>query len=162
MPEICPTWLEVERAIQREIVWLKDNIVPYQPNKNPLNYSDNIFYRSIAILIVSGSIKVTEYSYSHNYQQIIKKYSTNKKHGADWHNNIINYLAELFELSNYKVEKQEPKLYYGYADLKIVNNTETYFEIDTINIFKLYVNLKLMEKINIIIITTKKIIKFEL
>ncbi len=116
MSETYPTWLEVEKVIQKEIVWLKNNIISYQPNKNPLDYSDEILYRLIAVLIISGTIKVTEYTYLHNYQQIIKKYSTSKKHGADWHNNMINYLAKLFESLNYKVEKQEPKLYYGYAD----------------------------------------------
>ena len=63
MTDNKPSWLEVEKAIDKEMAWLKDNILPHRKEVNPLNYSSDIFYRLIAILIVSGQIKVTEYDY---------------------------------------------------------------------------------------------------
>lgn len=163
MRKVHPTWLQVEKAIQKEIAWLKNNIFSYQPNKNPLNYSDDIFYRLIAILIVSGKITAEEYIYKHKYNIINNYNNTDKKHGADWHDGMINYLSKYFKDRNYVINGNEPKLYYGHADLKIEkDNNITYFEIDTVNIFKLYVNLKIMKKVKLIIITSDKIIKFEL
>lgn len=157
-----PNWLEVEKAIQKEVVWLKNNIFPYQPNKNPLNYSDNVLYRLIAILIVSGKIRVSEYKYT-NKTDIVSSSGFNKKHGSDWHDGMINYLADYFQIRNYNINKSEPQLYYGHADLKIEkHNKIIYFEIDTISIFKLYINLLIMKNIKLIIITNNKIIKFEL
>ena len=53
-------WNDVEATIIRELGWLKNNIYPYSPNINPLEMSDDIFYRQIAVLIVSGKIKALE------------------------------------------------------------------------------------------------------
>lgn len=156
------SWLKVEQAILNEIKWLKNNIFPFQPNKNPLNYSDDIFYRLIAILIVSGKIKVFEYGYS-KIDKINFNTSKFKTHGSAWHDGMINYLSALFVLKGYKVIKNEPQLYYGHADLKVVNNESIiFFEIDTINVFKFYINLLMMNHIKIAVITYNKIIKFEL
>ncbi|MEK7653503.1 MAG: hypothetical protein AAB358_03420 [Patescibacteria group bacterium] len=156
-----PTWLKTENSIAEEIKWLKSNIKPYQDNKNILNYHDDIFYRLIAILVVSGKIKATEYNYTYTEEQI-KIFD--KKHGGDWHNNIINYLSSHFLKYNYKVDFNEPQLYYGHADLKIIRNQKTaYFEIDTVSIFKLWINLFIMKNIELIIISySGKIIKFSL
>lgn len=56
--KIC--WKNIENCIEKEMSWLRENIIPFQINKNPLHYSDIIFYRLIAILIVAGKITVTE------------------------------------------------------------------------------------------------------
>ncbi len=34
MNNLYPNWLQVEKAIQKEITWLKDNIYPYQAGKD--------------------------------------------------------------------------------------------------------------------------------
>ena len=159
-----PTWLEVEKAIHQEIFWLKNNILPYLQDKNLLNYSDVALYKLIATLIVFGKIKATEFSYSQNKLfDKIQLEKIDKKHGSDWHDEMICYLANYFQDRDYKIDKKEPKLYYGQADLKIEKNNQIiYFEIDTLNIFKLYINLMIMREIKLIIITNNKIIKFEL
>jgi hypothetical protein len=155
------SWLEVEKAVLEEIGWLKNNILPYQPNKNLLDYSDDLFYRLIAILIVSGKVKVLEYSYINQDKSGLS--DLDKKHGSDWHDGMINYLAELFSQKGYIIDKSEPKLFYGHADLKIKKNSFIfYFEVDTINIFKLYINLFMMKNTQITILTFNKVIKFVL
>ncbi len=155
------SWFEVESAIKKEIAWLKNVIFPYQPNKNLLNYSDYVFYRLITILIVSGEIKVFEYDYVNVDKSIFS--DLDKKHGSNWHDGMIKYLAEYFLERDFSAMQNEPKLYYGHADLKIEKeNKIIYFEIDTINIFKLFINLKVMENVDIILINNSKIIKFEL
>lgn len=160
------TWAEIETVIRQEISWIKDGIFPYQKNVNPLNYSDDILYRLIAILIVSGKIRATEYDCSNDSKTLMTSPSImSKKHGSDWHDSLIKYLASHFSNHGYKCDHSAPYLYYGHADLKIVdpeNNKTIYFEIDTVNIFKLYINLLIMKNITIIIITFNKIIKFEL
>lgn len=155
-------WLDIEKSINIEINWLKNNIIPYSKDINPLNYSNDVFYRLIAILIVSGNTKVTEYLYKNNYNFNDLKVNIDKKHGANWHNNMINHLASYFLKLGYLVELSEPKLYYGHSDLKIIkNNKKIYFEIDTISIFKLWINLLKTKDRTIIVITQNKIIKFE-
>ncbi|MFA4871557.1 MAG: hypothetical protein WC610_00650 [Patescibacteria group bacterium] len=157
------TWLTIEKSIKKETDWLKSNIFPFHSDKNPLNLPDDTFYRLIAILIVSGQVKTTEYFYDSS--KIIgfnSVHSPNKEHGTEWHNNLINYLHDYFEKQGFEVYTSEPMLYYGQADLKVISEKVIYFEIDTVGIFKLWVNLKNMKNINIIILTSNKIIKFEL
>ena len=157
-------WLDIEKVINDETYWLRNNIMAFQPNKNPLNYSDDIFYRLVAILIVSGLIKASEFNYRNktDFDFINSDKQLFKKHGADWHNNMIKYLSSHFLKNNYKIDDSEPKLYYGHADLKIIkNNKSIYFEIDTVSIFKLWINLLMYKNITIIVITQNKIIKFE-
>ena len=159
-----PSWQTIETAIAHEINWLKENILPFHANKNILNYDDSYFYRQIAILIVSGKIKATQYS-TNDYTLSIPSSGTlkTKKHGSDWHDSYIEFLFYYFTDLGWQVQKNEPPLYYGHADLKINKNNKTiYFEIDTINIFKLYINLVSMNKVVIINISRDKIIKFEL
>ncbi len=156
------SWLSIENSIGDEITWLKNNIVPYSKDINPLNLSNDIFYRLIAILIVAGKIKATEYSYINNCNFDYLDIKIDKKHGSNWHNNMITHLASYFLKLGYLVELSEPKLYYGHSDLKTIkNNKQIYFEIDTISIFKLCINLLKMRDIIIIVVTQNKIIKFE-
>jgi len=155
-------WLDIEKSINIEINWLKNNIVPYSKDVNPLNYSNDVFYRLIAILIVGGNIKATEYLYTNEYDFGNLEKDIDKTHGAEWHNNMITYLESYFSKLNISTELSEPKLYYGHADLKIIkNDKKIYFEIDTISIFKLWINLLKTKNITIIVITHNKIIKFE-
>ncbi len=37
------TWLEAEKAIQKEMVWLKNNILPFHSNGNVLKLPDDFF-----------------------------------------------------------------------------------------------------------------------
>jgi hypothetical protein len=157
------SWLDTEKSIKKEVEWLKKNILPYQSNVNLLRCSDETFYRLISILIVSGNIKVNEHSYKNDGGLDNIKQLSGKQHGSDWHNNMIKYLSLMFLSGGYKVFDSEPQLYYGSADLKIVkSNKVVYFEVDTINIFKLWINLLKMKNVIIIIVTHNKIIKFEL
>lgn len=156
-----PTWLDIEKVILEESKWLKNNIFPYKENRNILNYPDDALYRLIAILIVAGEIKVSEYNYL-NDKNLFSYSVLDKKHGSNWHDGLINYLANYFQEHGYNINKNEPPLYYGHADLEIRKESSIYFEIDSVNIFKLYINLFLMDNVKIIIITANKIIKFEI
>lgn len=156
------SWYTVEMAINEETDWLKNNILPHHQNHNPLNYPDDYFYRLIAILIVSGKVKITEYQIDIPKETLID-IKSEKMHGAEWHNAVILYLSRYLSGRNYVVNGHEPPLYYGYADFMIENaGKKIYFEIDTINTFKLWLNLLKMENIKIINIQQNKIIKLEI
>jgi len=161
-----PTWNETEIVIQREISWLKDNILPFHNDHNPTNISDDYFYRALAILIVSGKVKATEYTF--NIDELLSGIDCDseiiKSHGSLWHDNTIkklsDYLSTIYGFA--KIEKNQPSLLYGYADIFINDNssTKTFIEIDTVSIFKLWLNLSLMQELVIINIKSNKIIKF--
>lgn len=158
-----PIWVEVEMAIGEEILWLKNNIIPYSPDDNPLNQLDDLFYRLIAILIVSGKIKVAEFDLQIEKISNLETKKESKQHGAEWHNGMILFLKNMFLDMGCEVDFNEPKLYYGHADFKVISdNNVIYFEIDTINIFKLWINLLKMKNIKIASMTDNKLIIFEI
>lgn len=158
-------WHTVEESINYEIIWLKNNILPYRSDINPLNFHDDVFYRSIAILIVSGKVNVSEYeSNIDNLLQFDHGAKTiDRTHGAEWHDLIIDKISKRFVNEGCNVNSIQPSLYYGYADVFVESSDKKiYFEVDTISIFKLWLNLLLMKDISIINIKPNKIIKFKI
>jgi len=119
----CLPWDVVEKTIYKEILWLKNviDVSPYVKNEQitPLGCSDTI-YRRIAILIVSGKIKVKEIRSKNLWgDKIINlELNTTKSHGKEWHNNMMKIIAKYFKDQNYNVEN-EPRLNYGNADLLV-------------------------------------------
>ena len=155
----------MELAIRSEIAFLKNSIYPYKKDHNPLNLQDDFYYRAIATLIVSGTIKVTEYAFDVNkfLNKIEVTLTNNNSHGGDWHNNTIQKVAKYYSDLGHIVNSSQPSLLYGYADLLLQKNGNSiYIEIDTINIFKLWINLSLMKNACILNMTPNKIIKFDL
>jgi hypothetical protein len=111
----------------------------------------------LSILITSGEIKVTKISYPNNKiwrsDDYKIKNSNKKPHGATWHNNMMAIIKNYFnnhDLCTYS----EPDLHYGKADLYI-RNINTYIEVGSINLYKLYLNLYFMHNCKIIIVPSE-------
>ena len=154
------SWLNTERAISLEIKWLMQVVAPFYKDKNPLHIPDEHFYRLIAILIVSGRVQVDEY--------VLKSVDVNrvivddKLHGSLWHDSTIKKLAKIFEIDGYFVNQREPQLYYGHADLRVSKGSRIiYCEIDTVSVFKLWINLCKMKDMSIVIIRPNVMIIFK-
>ncbi|MCK4781469.1 phage integrase N-terminal SAM-like domain-containing protein [Candidatus Parcubacteria bacterium] len=165
---ISPAWNVVESIIEEEINWLKNNIsvLPERYKKNFLLLSDALILRKIAILIVNGRIRATEFNSEKNnlWNNCRKKSKLNKinRHGKEWHKKMMNVVYEYFKLKNYKVAI-EPTLNYGRADLGIYSNSKRtslkevlYIEIGTVSLYKLWYNLSSMKNVTFLIIPSKK------
>jgi hypothetical protein len=108
--------------------------------------------RNIAILIVSGKLKLRKIIYKNNsIWQIEKIFNSGglKKHGGNWHNDLILTIEKYFLANGVPVQK-EPALYYGRADLGAGNNM--FIEVGTINLYKLYLNLSSLNNCKIIMV----------
>lgn len=164
------SWYEIETHIQKEILWLKNNIFTMPENYRSESFlciSDDLLLRKIAILIVGKKIKASEIL-SLKYENFwITKKSSQKinRHGSDWHKNLMDIVCAYFKSKHYRIII-EPNLNHGRADLGIINNKNDkypiYFEIGTVSLFKLWYNLSTMkEHIFVIIPSADKIIEFK-
>jgi hypothetical protein len=159
-------WNLVEKNISNVIDFLSNNILlsPFRQN-DPIQCRDCIF-RQIAILIISGKIKVKKIINSRDKLWPINEpqntiINNKKSHGADWHNSLINQIKNYFENNKYSA-KLEPALHYGRADLG-VPGLNLFVEVGTINIYKLYNNLINMVKCKILVVPDNHyIIEFSL
>jgi hypothetical protein len=156
-------WNDAEKTISEEMEFLKNNISlsPFEQN-DPIK-CEHCLLRNIAILIVSGKLKLRKIIYKNNsIWQTEKKFnsSTLKKHGGNWHNDQILTIEKYFLANGVKVEK-EPALYYGRADLGAGNNM--FIEVGTINLYKLYLNLSSLNSCKIILVPTDNyLLEFDL
>ena len=147
-------WHKIEKQINNEIYFLKDNILqsPYRQN-DPIKCSDCIF-RQLAILIVSGRIRTKKIVYKNNEiwqkNQYLKSQIKEKQHGAAWHYSVIKIIENYFKIHNYVIT-YEPNLHYGRADLG-VPNLNLFIEVGTVNLYKMYCNFMYMTKCKIIVI----------
>ncbi|MDD4901836.1 MAG: hypothetical protein PHE24_01745 [Patescibacteria group bacterium] len=145
-------WNEAEKAISDEIEFLKNNI-----SQSPFEQNDPIkceycLLRKIAIFIVSGKMKLKKISYLNNsIWQAKNNLNTDnlKKHGGNWHNDLISTIEKYFLTNGIKVEK-EPALYYGRADLGTDKNV--FIEVGTTNLYKLYLNLSFLKNCKIMLV----------
>ncbi len=147
-------WNLVEQNICNEIDFLSNNILSSPFHQNDSIQCKDCIFRQIAILIVSGKIKVKKIINSKNKLWPINKTQDNivdnkKSHGADWHNSLISQIKNYFKDNNY-LTKLEPNLHYGRADLG-VSELNIFIEVGTINIYKLYNNLINMVECKILI-----------
>jgi len=150
-----PSWNEIEYKINKEINFLEGNILPSPYRQNdPIKCNDCIF-RQIAILIVSGKIKVRKIICDSNkiWRQNgdIKPSTAGKRHGAIWHDSTIKTIEDYFKLNNYTTQL-EPNLHYGRADIGITS-LNLFIEVGTINLYKLYCNLINMTDCKIIVVS---------
>jgi hypothetical protein len=158
-------WNLVEKNIYKEIDFLKNNLIlsPFRQN-DPIQCKDCVF-RQIAILIVSGKIKVKKIVGDRKklwpVLKVNNSLSDKKSHGADWHDSFIKQVKNYFENKNYLTEN-EPELHYGRADLGIPK-LNIFIEVGTINIYKLYNNLINMVGCKIVVLPDDNyIIEFSL
>ncbi len=155
----CLPWDEVEKAIYKEQKWIKRNIEPspYSDKSSPITCPDCL-RRRIAILIVSGKIKVKKIKSPNLWDGFDFEKNKRKKHGHDWHNNMMNIIARHFEKQDYGVD-YEPNLNYGNADLLVYNKKDKnekniYVEVGTVSLYKLLYNLETMKNVDFLIVPT--------
>ena len=170
-------WNIIEKAINKEMLWLKENIFvmpeKFRHNNPSFLECDTCILRKIAILIISGDINCTEFmvnnhkSFWENFseQSILNRTSI---HGGEWHRKMMDVVINYFKNNPIKVNLDEiiiePALTYGRADigLRIKENKNIYIEIGSISsFFKLWYNLATMKNSIFLIISFEdKIIKF--
>ena len=148
-------WHIVEEKINEEIIWLK-NTIPVFNSEDKYDVSCDCFYRKIALLIITGLIKVREVNALDNgclwgnlkNNNVIKIH----KHGSDWHQGMMNILDNYFKNDGYEVVT-EPTLNFGRADLGLFRASEIiYVEVGTTSIKKLYVNLSTLKNATILLV----------
>lgn len=156
-----PIWNTVENTINKEMSWLKEKIsvmpVKYRSDRL-LQICDDCFFRKLAILIVSGKVKATEFRAKDKkslWSDVIRKQGILKvsRHGKEWHRKMMNIVSDYFNGQNYKIAL-EPALNFGRADLGInLNQKEAiYIEVGTVSLFKLWYNLSAMENTTFLLI----------
>jgi len=146
------SWNDAEKNITEEVEFLKNNLSPSPFEQNDPIKCEYCLLRKIAIFIVSGKIKLKKISYKNNSIWQSENYRRDdnlKKHGGNWHNDLIITIEKYFLANGMKVEK-EPALYYGRADLKAGDNL--FIEVGTINSYKLYLNLSSLKNCKIILV----------
>lgn len=169
-------WHIVEAQINKEVGWLKGTI----PTRNKFRidqiYNDsNIdrdvadwIYRKIALLIIQGKVKAKEIKAKgiiDLWDGLTAKTDTLKteKHGGDWHRTMMSVLKKYFSTQGYEITI-EPNLNNGRADLGVFKDGEKnlYIEVDTVSIYKLWVNLQTMKNCKILIVPSEdKVVEFE-
>lgn len=159
-----PIWHIIENMIEKEIFWLKNNI-SVLPEGYKLNPSflrcDDCILRKMAILIVSGTIKVTEFrgeNVKDIWSSLIKEIDPKRlnRHGQEWHKKMMNIIYEYFSLKNYKVTL-EPVLNYGRADLEVHSDSGKiiYIEVGTVLLYKLWYNLSTMKNATFLVVPSE-------
>jgi len=137
-------WDVIERAINKEIKWLKKTIIetPYKDK----NICKDCLYRRLAILILSGNIKAKDIKSTVCLWGEEKPLSHSKPHGKEWHSKMMELINGYFKSLGYDVIA-EPNLNMGRADLGIYKQGERdlFIEVGTISLAKLAFNLESME-----------------
>ena len=163
-----PAWNTIENIIEKEIFWLK-NSLSFLPEGYKLNPSfircDDCILRKLAILIVSGTVKATQFIKSKGVKTMwndlmaepdLKRLS---KHGQEWHKMMMDVIYQYFSSRNYKVTP-EPVLNYGRADLEIHSNSGKiiYVEVGTVSLYKLWYNLSTIKNVIFLLVPSEEII----
>ena len=163
-------WYFVENIINKEIAWLKNNLLTFPEGYNrtslPLNCNECLF-RKIAILIVSGQIKALEIQAKNKdlWNNLTNNFQLKNitRHGEQWHRKMIEVIYKYFNAYNYQIEI-EPILNYGRADLGIYSNNQKpiYIEVGKVSLYKLWYNLSSMQNVIFLIIPSEnKIIELK-
>ncbi|MDD5144830.1 MAG: hypothetical protein PHW72_01780 [Candidatus Pacebacteria bacterium] len=164
------SWGTIENAIKNETAWLKGSlaIMPESYKDNPpLLKSDDLIFRKIVILVLSGRVKLFEFDGPVEKSSISEVENnpnqTKFRHGKEWHNSTMK------KIHNYLVSKgcrisTEPQLSYGRADLGVISpdgKISAYIEVGTVSLFKLWYNLSVMNDVSILVIPSEnKMLKF--
>lgn len=136
-------WDIAEKAIIKEIKWLKEAIIENPYDKD---ICKDCVYRRLAILILTGKIKAKDIKSSVCLWGEEKSFSIGKPHGKEWHAGIMRLVSSYFKSLGYDVAI-EPNLNMGRADLGIYKKGERnlFIEVGTISLPKLLFNLESME-----------------
>lgn len=160
-------WHIVENIIDKESLWLKEKISIMPPKYRSdrlIKNCDDCFFRRLAILIVSGRVKATEFKAKDRKKiwniKISRENSLNiNRHGKEWHQNMMNLVSVYFKAQNHKVIL-EPTLNFGRADLGVISEDKKtiYIEVGTVSLFKIWYNLSTMKNIIFLLIPSKEYI----
>lgn len=146
-------WDVVEKAVNKEIKWLKETIEDSPFNNREEKFCNECIFRKIAILILSGKIKAKDIKSSVPLWGKNSSFVLGKFHGKDWHSGMMRLLASYFKSLEYEVAI-EPNLNFGRADLGVYKEGERalFIEVGTVSISKLLFNLKSMEDTVILLV----------
>lgn len=147
-------WDVVEKAINKEVKWLK-TIIETSPHDKEI--CKNCIFRRLAILILSGKIKAKDIKSTVYLWGEEKLLPINKPHGKEWHAKIMNLVHNYFKSLSYNVIV-EPNLNMGRADLGVYKKNERnlFIEIGTVSAPKLLFNLESMEGSDFLLIIDEK------
>lgn len=150
------SWNTIEKRINKELLWLKKKIdvMPFKyRNDRLLSFCDECLFRKIAILIISGKVKATEYKNKKNLWNIKTNLLQVNEHGKEWHQKMMKKVANYFKKQNNKVIL-EPVLSYGRADLGVYTKSKNLIiiEIGTVSLLKLWYNLSTTKDVTYLII----------
>ena len=141
-------WHEVEAKISAEIRWLKLAVVEFVNTEG--RKSDDASYRRIAVMIVQGKVRATEFTAKDQTvlwggQDSIVAFDNKHKHGKEWHRSMMDRIDSFFTSQGYEVVT-EPYLNSGRADLGVFmsGKMDLYVEVGTTSVDKLAVNLASM------------------
>lgn len=169
-------WDIVERAVNKEIDWLK-RVILTRKSTGALSFMEggattcdncNYTYRKIALLIITGKIKAREITAKKNkdlWDGLSKKEirKAKQRHGGEWHRFMMDVIIQFFEIQKYDITI-EPHLNFGRADLGIYNKGKKnlYIEVGTVSIYKLWLNLQTIEEAIFLIVSSEnKVVEFE-
>lgn len=110
-------------------------------------------FRRIAILILSGKIKVKNIKFSVCLWGEDRSFVIGKPHGKEWHSEMMKLVASYFDSLKYKVVI-EPNLSIGKADLGAYKERKRnlFIEVGTVSISKLLFNFESMKGSNILLV----------
>jgi len=145
-------WDIVEKAIYKEIKWLKETILE-SPFVEDEKVCKNCIYRNIAILMLTGKIKVKELKSSVSLFGRKKTFLIRKTHGKEEHSGLMKLIATYFKTLGYDVII-EPNVSMGRADLGIYRGGKRnlFVEVGTTSISKLLINLMTMKDSDILLV----------
>lgn len=137
-------WDVVERAIIKEVRWLKETIT--ETLYKDKGICRDCIYRRLAILILSGKIKAKDIKSTICLWGEEESLPIGKPHGKEWHSEMMKLLNSYFKSLGYDVTI-EPNLNMGRADLGVYKNGERnlFVEVGTVSLQKLLFNLESME-----------------
>ena len=169
-------WHVVEKAINKEVNWLKD-VIPTRSESGILTSLEGrplkcdacyYTYRKIALLIVTGKIKAREIK-ARGIKDLWDGLTDNidlpqkQKHGGEWHRKMMDVLEQFFKSQDYEITI-EPHLNYGRADLGIYKNGKKnlFIEVGTVSVYKLWVNIQtIKDAVFLVVPSENKVIEFE-
>lgn len=158
------SWPEAEKAIQAEAQWIRQVVNPFIEKESHAPGGCKYCYsRNIAILIVRGQVQATEIKKSHKLNSfwLSSPITPDKRvyHGSDWHRVTMEAIEQHFNASGYQVLR-EPTLQQGRADLGVYKDGEPnlFIEVGTISLYKLMVNLMLMNNFTYLLVPNDEIL----
>jgi len=155
-------WHIVEEAINLEIEWLRQVIVPGPTEKVPWCDECPYTFTKMALLIITGKIKAKEFIAREGHDlwdDLTQKHGVKKsaRHGGSWHRRMMDVITEYFKDKGFEVIP-EPFLNKGRADLGIYKDghMDLFVEVGTTSAYKLWWNLQMLVNSKILLVPDEK------